>query len=346
MRHEDGFPNTVPPGDDELELYLAGELPPESQSSIDQWIGGEDTQARAIGAFQRTIQSKQGRPSRNPDKALNALRDVSRERNRNSLSRISSRNPSQKNWQRWVGYTALAVAIVVAGIRYLPGSSTPNHSQATNSYSTQPGQRASITLSDGTKVILNVASKLTLARDFNTRERVVHLEGEAQFDVTHDRSKPFIVRANGTQVQDLATVFVVNAYNGSARTQVVVRQGKVSVKPSTLTDAIAVKENQIATVSNNGIPVVKDVTGLENYFGWTDGRLVFKDTPLADALVQLSRWYGLEFRSADSSLLSLDLTGELPAGFDIGKLHSIAGALEADVERSGNVVTFKPKKRQ
>jgi transmembrane sensor len=76
------------------------------------------------------------------------------------------------------------------------------------------------------------------------------------------------------------------------------------------------------------------------YFAWTEGTLVFDGTPLREALPQLSRWYDLEFRLADTTLGALPLSGRLDQTLTPARLDLLAGSLGLEQVRRGRVVTF------
>ena len=75
------------------------------------------------------------------------------------------------------------------------------------------GQRINITLADGTNVWLNARTTIQYPITFNEKERLVKLDGEAYFDVTKDKSKPFIVQTNNYNVEVLGTKFDVDSYS-------------------------------------------------------------------------------------------------------------------------------------
>lgn len=77
------------------------------------------------------------------------------------------------------------------------------------------GQRAQITLADGTRVWLNAQSTLTYASNFGRKERNVELDGEAYFEVTKNKKLPFYVHTEMNKVRVVGTCFNVCAYKGS-----------------------------------------------------------------------------------------------------------------------------------
>ena len=97
------------------------------------------------------------------------------------------------------------------------------------------GQRINITLADGTNVWLNARTTIQYPITFNEKERLVKLDGEAYFDVTKDKSKPFIVQTNNYNVEVLGTKFDVDSYSETEIFETTLMEG--SVRISSLTDA-------------------------------------------------------------------------------------------------------------
>lgn len=181
--------------------------------------------------------------------------------------------------------------------------------------STGTGQRADIRLSDGSRVVLGVASRLRLAPDFGERSRDLYLDGTAYFDVVHDSTRPFRVHTATVVAQDVGTRFVVTAYSGSASTQVVVADGAVTLRPprDSTARALQLGAGNLARITRGGSPVVVRAVDPAQYMAWMNGRLVFHDTPLSDVVAELHRWYDEEIRLGDSTLAHLPLS----ASFDV-----------------------------
>ena len=99
-------------------------------------------------------------------------------------------------------------------LSYLASSSDPvQTATGYNTLTTPKGGKYEVLLSDGSRVWLNAASSLHYPALFSGGGRRVELTGEGYFEVKHDPSKPFIVNANGTEVQVLGTHFNINAYS-------------------------------------------------------------------------------------------------------------------------------------
>ena len=93
----------------------------------------------------------------------------------------------------------------------------------------EKGQKANITLPDGSKGWINSDSKLSYGSRFNADERVLNLEGEAYFEVKPDAKRPFIVQSGKVSVKALGTSFNVKNYNTEEHISVVLMTGKVEV---------------------------------------------------------------------------------------------------------------------
>jgi transmembrane sensor len=140
------------------------------------------------------------------------------------------------------------------------------------------------------------------------------LEGEAYFETVHDPEKPFIVHSQDTFTRVLGTRFLVQAWSGEERNvEVIVSEGKVLFGDSKGDDRGEEKEtfitqNQRAVLSGDSGPVVSDITDLDWYLGWTEGRLVFENRPLSEVLPKLERWYDITIEVAEESITSQKLT--------------------------------------
>jgi transmembrane sensor len=139
---------------------------------------------------------------------------------------------------------------------------------------------------------------------FGTR-RDVYLDGEAFFDVVHDEARPFAGYAGGGVARDVGTKFNVRAYPETHGVEVVVMQGSVSlhrvpqagivpvtgVEATTVSDvdSVLLAAADFGRVSVTGRVTTRHGVDVAARLAWLDGRLVFKDTPLRDALADLSR---------------------------------------------------------
>jgi ferric-dicitrate binding protein FerR (iron transport regulator) len=169
-------------------------------------------------------------------------------------------------------------------------------------YVTAPGQRETVTLRDGTHLVLGPATRLTVRGELGAGTRDVELDGEAVFTVAHDARRPFVVRANRTTMRDVGTVFVVRAYREDAAVRVAVAEGEVALVGASL------RARDVATIDASGAVHIRRGVDVARYLAWTQGGLQFEDTPLKQVARDVGRAYGVEVTLADSALGGLHVT--------------------------------------
>jgi transmembrane sensor len=81
---------------------------------------------------------------------------------------------------------------------------------------------------------------------------------------------------------------------------------------------------------------------LRDRLAWTEGRLVFSDTPVAEVLTRLNRWYGADVRLGDPSLAGLRYTAAYGAASEATVVQELATAIGATVRRRGDSVILVP----
>ena len=143
-----------------------------------------------------------------------------------------------------------------------------------------------VTLSDGTKVMLNANSTLEYPASFDDAEvREVRLKGEAHFEVTKNPHRPFVVKAGEMQTQVLGTIFDVKAYRKDAP-KVTLMQGKVKV--SNADTEVEMRPGQTATLQADKIVVSKASPSVSD---WLEGDFDMDQVTLAEAMSDIGAWY-------------------------------------------------------
>lgn len=143
-----------------------------------------------------------------------------------------------------------------------------------------------VTLSDGTRVMLNANSKLEYPASFDDAEvREVRLKGEAHFEVTKNPHRPFVVKAGEMQTQVLGTIFDVKAYRKDAP-KVTLMEGKVKV--SNADTEIEMRPGQTATLQADKIVVSRASSSVSD---WLEGDFDMDQVTLAEAMSDIGAWY-------------------------------------------------------
>lgn len=145
-----------------------------------------------------------------------------------------------------------------------------------------------LTLSDGTKVILNSGSSLTYPLQFDSL-RLVKLEGEGYFEVSPNKFKPFKVQSGGQTLTVLGTHFNIQSYTGEP-IQTTLLEGKVSLSSNGGTAFLA--PGQQATIQNNKYQVKK--VNAQEAISWANNLFVFNNMPLSQIFKSLERSYDVE----------------------------------------------------
>lgn len=219
-----------------------------------------------------------------------------------------------------------SLAILIIGTWYLVNASqtttTENNVQANSlrEVTTKKGNRTKIQLPDGSNVWLNAGSKINYSKNFEGKERVVFLNGEAFFDVVKNPQKPFIIHTSKIDIKVLGTQFNVKAYEEDNTTETSLIRGSVEIflkndpgkkillRPNeklvlnndkTIRNEIAKKQirNKALTetsklhVAIKSLSYFNDIENVES--SWTRNILSFDDEPFSEVAKKMERWYNV-----------------------------------------------------
>ena len=155
--------------------------------------------------------------------------------------------------------------------------------------STPAGTTTTITLSDGTEVLLSANSRLEYSKSFSADKREVKLVGEARFNVAKDAERPFIVHTRQLQTQVLGTVFDVKAYPQTPA-DVTLYEGKVEVSLNG-TAPRQMQPGEQAFLNKEGklqLTKVSEETGK-----WAEGKFAFDNQKLMAVMQEIGSWYNI-----------------------------------------------------
>jgi transmembrane sensor len=168
-----------------------------------------------------------------------------------------------------------------------------------NTITTPRAGQYQIELEDGTKVWLNAASSIKFPQVFTDKIRQVELSGEAYFEVAKNKAKPFIVKANGVQIQVFGTHFNINAYSDNSSIATTLLEGSVSMTCSGAT--VILKPGQQGVSGKNGLPIKASFVDTEEVMAWKNGLFIFHDESIANIMKQVSRWYDVDVEYRDGA---------------------------------------------
>ncbi|TZF83162.1 DUF4974 domain-containing protein [Pedobacter sp. BS3] len=207
-----------------------------------------------------------------------------------------------------------------------------------NTVTTPTGGEYQVVLPDGTKVWLNAMSSLRFPTSFPGKERIVELTGEAYFEVAkkveggkaEGKRVPFIVKANGQQVEVLGTHFNINAYPDEEVIKTTLLEGSVKVsnlKPlqknamgqvsnlksqiSNLDDGVRLKPGQQSTYNPvSGNIALKNVD-TDEAVAWKNGYFLFNDENIESIMRKIARWYDVDVQYSEGVSSKLTFNGSV-----------------------------------
>ena len=165
--------------------------------------------------------------------------------------------------------------------------------------STPAGTTTSVTLGDGTQVLLSANSRLSYDKDFTDKKREVTLVGEARFNVAKDANRPFIVRTEQIQTQVLGTVFDVKAYPQTPP-DVTLYEGKVEVSLNGKSPR-KMQPGEQATISKEGKLQLAQASAEQGK--WAEGEFAFDNKELMEVMIEIASWYNISVACQHSRLL-------------------------------------------
>jgi transmembrane sensor len=167
-----------------------------------------------------------------------------------------------------------------------------------NTLSTPKGKQYQVVLPDNSKVWLNAASSIRYPTAFVGNERRVEITGEAFFDVSKDKTKPFrvaiVAGAVRSEVEVLGTHFNVNAYENEEVVKTTLVEGKVKVLSKVNGQEAMLKPGQQASLSQAVQSIPVQSVDVEEVVAWKNNFFVFNDLTIQAVMRQLARWYDVE----------------------------------------------------
>lgn len=169
------------------------------------------------------------------------------------------------------------------------------------------GQRAELTLPDGTKVWLNAGSKLSYPSFFG-KERKVFLSGEGFFNVSKNEKVPFIVSTRTIDVKALGTQFNVFSYPESNYTGVYLQEGSVKAYfPSSEAEGVILSPEQYLV--QKGKQLVLSTMDPDELL-WREGIYTFKRQKLGRIIEKLELYYDVKIVVKDPEILDYEYVGK------------------------------------
>jgi transmembrane sensor len=212
---------------------------------------------------------------------------------------ISSR--SRREFSHWLktGFAVAASALLIIGIQTYRQTGIKH-------YQTAKGEHQTVFLADGSQIVLNTDSELTV--ELQMFQRKVRLaKGEALFNVAHNPIRPFEVAAGNGKIRDIGTRF--NVYTQVSKVDVAVLEGKVDIVTDQQHFPVVLSAGQAASFNQQGKVSSQSMSNPQAITAWEHGKLIFAEQPLEDVLRQIARYHTVEFQITDPKLRNMKVSG-------------------------------------
>jgi transmembrane sensor len=235
-----------------------------------------------------------------------------------SLSRVLDRRGAGRRTVAWSVAGAIAATLVAAVC--LPLLMKPQDAPAMT-YATAKGQKQSVTLADGSVLMLNTNTRVSV-RMGNGRRSAVLEQGELALQVVHDEARPFTVDAGDVRLTDIGTEF--NILRQPTAVRVTVREGAVSLAPQAAgARVLTLKAGDTGTHVDGETASRMSHGDAQTAFAWQTSHAIYRDQALSDVVADLNRYY-------DKPIIVDDATGQLrlTAILTLDSESSVVGRLE------------------
>jgi ferric-dicitrate binding protein FerR (iron transport regulator) len=273
--------------EEELEKYLAGDSSQKEKEDVQQWLEADKKNLKEF-------------------MDLRILYDI-------SLAHSSEEQRIQPKIKQYplVEWMKIAAAILItfACSYYFMKPVQKEEKAVMQTLHIPAGQRAELTLTDGTKVWLNALTTFTFPDRFSSKSREVYLDGEAYFEVTPDKAKPFAVHTKPYEIRVLGTEFNVSAYNNKhGKFEASLIKGSVEIISPDKAQNITLSPGNRAYENDNRLMtgVIPDY----DHFLWKKGIISFDNERVEDILNQLQLYYDIEIRNQNLSIKDMRYTGK------------------------------------
>jgi transmembrane sensor len=278
---------------------------------------------------------------------LNGLAEAKREEKIATFTRSSAglRLTGRTAW--W----AAAAAAIVGGVAVAAWMRMGGESRT---LATAVGQQRSVTLADGSVVSLNTNTIVETNLRRNVRD--IHLrQGEAHFQVAHDRSRPFLVHAGDAVVRAVGTQFEVRLRTDQ-HVDVLVNEGRVEVRSEVVPEPASSGQGaramprshvhtlaagqQLSATGNDYSVVPVSTHRLSSVLAWRDGAVVFDDETLSDAIAEIGRYTDARIIVNDPQVAAFRVGGRYRTGDVQAFFDALQTAFPVSIRHGSNGVVF------
>lgn len=325
---------------DKLISFITSNQSIEDYSEISEWINAIEENKEEYIRYKNLWAIMQHGNDMPETKIQEALSKIRKKPNR--------RKQSFKLWH-FMKYAALVAIVLLCG--YLIGTRDFNNKITMNEIFVPNGNRSSVLLPDGSKVWISNGTKLIYPEEFNGKNRIVELEGEGFFDVTQDKTHPFIVKIGQNRIKVLGTKFAVVAYPDDKliKAELISGQIQFDVKEKNQTNefhSYLMNPSQSLTLDKSSGKLSQSRIAVSFYKYWINGVYEFKDETFEELAKKIERVYNVKVNFEEENLKKQLFSGTLSINDNIYTLMEVfkrASGEPFSYKHEGNNIYIKGK---
>lgn len=318
--------------------YFEGRATSMQRILIEDWLK-EDT-ANEVLFYQNLDAWESQNPQYMPDESkawtkfesvLNAPLDSVKEE-------IQNEHSTPGNWRKFWLLAASVGLFIVSSMFFF------QKTILYRTYDTGNAEMQSITLADGTTVTLNANSTLYVPRwGFSGSKRVVLLDGEGEFNVTHTAdNKTFVIKTDSDfEVEVFGTQFIFYARDHAKK--VVLNEGKVQINYEAGKQQILMPGDVVTLNADSKTLELTKTDNPKKYSAWKDHQFYFDDTPLSEAAMTIKEHFGLDIIFKDPALRNRRLSGYFKAEKADDLFKALSLLLNIEIQHQADSVTIYSK---
>ncbi len=202
-----------------------------------------------------------------------------------------------KKTKQFLSYAALFLLLLSVGSMWLYFRTTGFYtSRICSTVVVDGGQMSKLVLPDSSLVWINSLSKLSYDNLFGKKNRQLQLEGQAFFQVSKNKTLPFIVSSRDMEVTATGTMFDVECYPEAEETTIILHEGGVNISPAhSPQKTIQLKAGEMLHYNNQNKKIQIRCVNTAKLLSWKEGKLNIYDQSLNEAAEKLSRRYNCTF---------------------------------------------------
>jgi ferric-dicitrate binding protein FerR (iron transport regulator) len=318
--------------------YFSGEAETEEKILIREWLSESEMNRKEFDQLRLYFSEDQSFIDKNlvQDRYKQFVARLSNSENQDNQVFFNGRLQLSRRWSYGIAASVTFFLALITLIGFFLNHPDDNAIAAQDTDTilnseTKYGQKMHLQLPDGSEVWLNSGSKISFPKYFSNTVREVTIYGEGFFNVTHDPSRPFIVKSPDLSAEVLGTSFNIRAYEDETEQKVSLVTGKVKVVMEKR--GFGAKDEQSGYFLFPGSELVYEGSigkiteqsfDIQDEIAWKDGVLIFSEDDFRSLTTKIERWYGVNVISTGNPPKDFVVTGS----FKNETLHNVLEVLK------------------